>query len=399
MKILTLCTYPIKSPQHGGQFRVQNIVNAYRKWGYSVQVVGVLGSDAYELEDGFLAFPGNQELSRFIPNPFLMEDYALGRLFGSEDLFYSRLKRLISSPPDVIHVEQPWLFDFAARYRRENVPNAKIIYGSQNIECHLKRVILQFYFEEKVAQQGASLIEKVEIGAIEGADGIMCVSEGDAIWTKAQSTKPIALVPNGVKSWQASEAGRNEAAIHTKGLRYALYCASAHPPNVIGFFELFGGGFGSLKPDQKLVIAGSAGWSIAGDVRVHQSPKLAERVIPLGVVSQPCLEGLLDGAHCIVLPLTLGGGTNLKTAEAIFSGKYVIATSCATRGFERFIGSNGFYLADSASEFKRALRIAMNSPVLKLSAAEIESRRSVLWDNCFKEIPDFLELLVKGDKK
>jgi hypothetical protein len=32
------------------------------------------------------------------------------------------------------------------------------------------------------------------------------------------------------------------------------------------------------------------------------------------------LEGLLDGAQCIVLPLTQGGGTNLKTAEALWSG-------------------------------------------------------------------------------
>ena len=40
-----------------------------------------------------------------------------------------------------------------------------------------------------------------------------------------------------------------------------------------GFFEMFGGGFGSLAPDQSLVIAGAAGYVIASDVRLHQSAK------------------------------------------------------------------------------------------------------------------------------
>lgn len=175
---------------------------------------------------------------------------------------------------------------------------------------------------------------------------------------------------------------------------YALYCASAHPPNMTGFFDIFGGGFGSLKPDEKLIVAGGAGWAIAGDVRIHQSPKLAEKVVVAGLVSQSCLDGLLDGAHCIVLPLTQGGGTNLKTAEALWSGKYIVATTVAMRGFEDFIDDSAVFVADDPSEFKRNLRHVMGLEPLQLTPADCDKRKRVLWNECLKALPAFVERIA-----
>ena len=353
MHVLTLCTYPIKNPKHGGQLRVRSIVDAYRAAGNSVEIVGVLGSEQYETENGFLAFPGLAALSRIVPNPFLMEDYAIGELCASDESFYQRLVNLIHQAPDAIHIEQPWLYSFAMRYRNEFATKAKVIYGSQNVEYRLKREILASNVDVETARQWVDLVKQAELNAIYGADALVCVSEGDLNWVGGHTSRPVILAPNGVKSWQSTPEGRREAARHSQESTFALYCASAHPPNITGFFDLFGGGFGSLKPDEKLVIAGGAGLAIARDERIHHSSKLAEKVVVAGYVSQPCLEGLLDGAHCIVLPLTQGGGTNLKTAEALWSGKYIVATTVAMRGFERFIGASGILVADEPSAFKR----------------------------------------------
>jgi hypothetical protein len=394
MKILTLCTYPIKNPKHGGQLRVRNIVDTYRAEGHSVEVVGVLGSENYESEDGFLPFPGRNELSRIIPNPFLMEDYALGQLCATDDSVFLRLSGLIQKSPDVIHVEHPWLFAFALRCRDERFPSARLVYSSHNVEWMLKKEILVSYQGDDAAQIGVALIEAVEVNAVRGADAIVCVSEGDVNWTRTQTATPIVLAPNGVKPWQLTEDGRKESVTITNGYMYALYCASAHPPNMTGFFDMFGGGFGSLKPDEKLVVAGGAGPAIAGDVRVHQSANLAERIVVAGLVSQPCLEGLLDGAHCIVLPLTQGGGTNLKTAEALWSGKHMVATTVAMRGFERFIGAHGVFLADDPITFKRTLRQVMGLPPLTLSPEDVETRRTVLWESCLKPLSGLLASLA-----
>lgn len=386
MNILTLCTYPIANPKHGGQLRVRNIVDTYRAAGHHVEVVGVLGSENYEAEKGFCTFPGVSRLSAIIPNSILMEDYAIGRLFADDTKVYEQLASSIRTNPDVVHVEQPWLFAFACQYVKANAPNARIIYGSQNVEWRLKQEIVSSYFDAGIARQNADLIKGVELAAIAGADAVVCVSESDAEWVSSQTDKPVVVAPNGVKAWQTTEAGRKEAVTVTQGYRYALYCASSHLPNIAGFFDMFGGGFGSLKPDEKLLVAGGAGPSIAGDVRVHQSAKLAEKVVVAGMVSQPCLEGLLDGANCIVLPLTQGGGTNLKTAEALWAGKHIVATSVAMRGFERFIGASGVHLADDPATFKRALRVAMESEPLTLSAQEIDARRSMLWESCLKPL-------------
>lgn len=382
MNILVLCTYPIQNPRHGGQIRVHNIVNAFRADNHYVDVVGVLGSTSYEAEDGFVSFPGIDNLSKIIQNVFLMEDYAIGRLFAENDFFYSKLANQITKIPDVIYVEQPWLFAFAVRYSKMHRLKSKLIYGSQNIEYRLKYDIVSSYFDVETAHQYSELVKSIELDAVTFADNIICVSDSDKKTLFTEMGRLSILAPNGVSSWPKTAVKRIEAQKISKNYRYALYCASAHPPNMTGFFSMFGGGFGSLRPDEKLIVAGGASWAIAGDKRVHESAKLAEKVVVAGIVSQPCLEGLLDGTQCIVLPITQGGGTNLKTAEALWSGKYIVATTIAMRGFEQFIGEKGVYIADDATLFKQTLRCVMQMEPLQLSTDDIEARRVVLWSSC-----------------
>jgi hypothetical protein len=395
VNILIFCTYPINNPRHGGQLRVRNIVDSYRSAGHVVNVVGVLGSPDYEREEGFLSFPGMDQLSAIVVNPFLMEDYAIGELVVKSNEYYEKLISKVKISPDLIHVEQPWLFFAAQKFQRSSAPDAKIIYGSQNVEWRLKQEILSSYFDAKTVSSNASLIRAVELNAAASADAVVCVSEGDALWHKAQTGKTIVVAANGVKPWRSDLQGRKEAAAITQNNKYVLYCASGHPPNLTGFFNIFSGGFGSLKPDEVLVVAGGVGAAIKQDSRLQKSAKLAEKLVVAGVVSQACLDGLLDGAHCIALPLTQGGGTNLKTAEALWSGKHVVATSVAMRGFEQFIGQKGVQIADTPSQFKRAIRDAMAGTPIKLNSEELNFRRLVLWESCLRPLSALVENIYK----
>lgn len=401
MNILFLCIYPINNPRHGGQLRVRNIVDAYRAAGHKVQIIGVLSSDSYEREEGFLPFPSAKDLVKFVKNPFLMEDYAIGQLFATEKFLYQRLVSQVTVTPDVIHVEQPWLYRVAERFVYSKKPSPSLIYSSHNVEWKLKREILSGYFNKSHAEFCGELIRNLEVAAIRGADAVVCVSKSDVGWVKAQqsSEAEVILAENGVKAWCSTVADRSEAVAKVGNHRYALYCASAHPPNMTGFFEMFGGGFGSLKPDEKLVVAGGAGVSIEIDQRVHNSAQLYERLVPLGIVTQPCLEGLLDMAHCIVLPLTQGGGSNLKTAEALWSGKHIVATSVAMRGFESFVDQAGVHVADDPIAFKRALRMVMEMKPLQLSESEVVTRQKVLWQQCLNPLLEFVDKLGKETPK
>lgn len=393
MNILILCTYPINSPRHGGQLRVRNIVDSYRLAGHRVDVVGVLGSHEYENENGFLPFPGEVAISNYIKNPYLMEDYAIGRLFSEEDNHYDLLAKKIINKPEVIQIEHPWLFSFAKKYINEKKIHPLFIYSSHNIEWKLKKDIISSAMGDEVGLEYSEKIRVVEEEAISASQLISSVSENDSDWIKTITDKKVVVAPNGVSAWSLTEKGAREALTISENYRYALYCASAHPPNITGFFDIFSGGFGSLRPDEKLIIAGGAGWNIASDIRIHQSAILAEKTKVAGVVSLSCLHGLLSGAHCIVLPITQGGGTNLKTAEALWSGKHVLATSVAMRGFERFIDTPGVYIADSPIKFKQDLRRIMNMPPLRLSKVDQEERSTVLWETCLKSLVNEVNLL------
>lgn len=147
-----------------------------------------------------------------------------------------------------------------------------------------------------------------------------------------------------------------------------------------------------MNPRQRLVIAGGAGPAIMQDPRLSESAKLSERVIAPGLVPQSCLNGLLEEAQCIVLPLTQGG-TNLKTAEALWSGKYVLATKVAMRGFEKYYGANGVFVIDEPDAFKRKLRELMQIPSLSLRLEERNLRKDLLWENSIGSLPEFIKNL------
>ena len=101
---------------------------------------------------------------------------------------------------------------------------------------------------------------------------------------------------------------------------------------------------------------------------------------------EQCLQGLLEIAHTVGLPITHGGGTNLKTAEALWAGKHVVATTTAFRGFESFRTSPGVLVADEPSKFLAALRTTMAQAPNNLPRAEREKRKSVLWTETLKPL-------------
>lgn len=387
IKILTLSTYPVKQPAHGGQHRLHNIIQNYAMQGHDVQAVGVLGSESYSPEDGFVPFPGIDALSAYIENPFLMEDWAIGRLFGENDYFFESLAKEIRFRPDVIHVEQPWLFAFALRFNQKLLGGgARLVYGSANIEHELKSSIIKKYMGSVVAAACASKVLDIEIAALRDADLVACVSESDLLWSKAHARAECLLAANGVADRQVTRDGIKEANKISGHHKFALYCASGHPPNISGFFDFFGDGVGCIAPDQCLVVAGSAGPAILQDERAKRAAGLNRLIRSNGTVTEDCLQGLLHTSHAIILPITEGGGTNLKTAEALWAGKRIVGTPTAFRGFERFMDAPGVSIAEQRANFLQELQKAMTAHALVLDQEEKESRKSVLWGHSLKAL-------------
>lgn len=394
MRILTLTTYPFENPSHGGQHRIANIVRELASDGHEIDSIGVLGSDHYSPTQGFEAYPGMSPMTDYIRNPFLMDDWGIGRLFADNGQYFSALAAHAKGRYDVIFSEQPWLFRFAVRLsERQSGKKPILVYGSQNIEHRLKKSILSTYLDARSAEAGAKLVEATEREAIKLADAVVCVSESDRAWVKAQTTKEVILACNGVENRSVDDDAIAEANKFSGGRKFALYCASAHPPNMTGFFRYFGQGLGAISPAERLLIAGSAGPAIINDPRFHKAGNLDASCVSAGLVTESCLAGLLYNAHCIILPLSEGGGTNLKTAEALWSGRRIVGTTVAFRGFEEFISSPGVRIADEPPEFLAALRKTMSEEPLFLEKPEIERRKSVLWNRTLEPLVSYFRSL------
>jgi hypothetical protein len=393
MKIITLTTFPIQNPRTGGAHRVQNIVEFYRSLGHDVFPVGVMDEHAGAVLDGFVPFPPREELSTVAKELLLLEDLALGKLFANSDHYFAQLKARIPFIPDLIHVEHPWLFEFARRYAKTLSGRPPfLLYGSANVEHQLKYSLLADRISVSKAEHGRDLVLECEIEAIKNADGFCCVSEHDMAWASKISRVNVVLAPNGVKARDLTAEGIAKANKISQHRKFALYCASAHPPNMNGFFNIFSEGIGCIAPDEALIIVGSAGRHIVNDQRAHRVAGLQGRVIDAGEVDEICIQGLLETANTIVLPITSGGGTNLKTAEALWAKKRIVATTIAMRGFETFSSQSGVAIENDPAKFQRALFEAMNSPVLQLPANEANSREQVLWKSTLAPLKKLLNL-------
>lgn len=389
LNILTVSTYPFEEPLHGGQHRIANIVRELVEHGHRVSSIGVLGSEGYPPTAGFEPYPGLNSLRAYIDSPFLMDDWAIGKLFANDPRYFSALARHATDHYDLIFVEQPWLFDFARKLVQQQAGRKPtLVYGSQNVESQLKLSILGAYLDAGSAKKGAALVEATEREAIKFADLLVCVSESDRDWIAAQTQKDVIVACNGVGNRLVDAAAIIAANRYSGGHRFALYCASAHPPNLTGFFNFFGQGLGALSPSDRLVIAGSAGPAIVEAPWFHRAGNLANNCVTPGSISEACLSGLLHTAHCIILPLTEGGGTNLKTAEALWAAKHIVGTTVAFRGFEEFMDAPGVRIANNPADFLAALRDTMLSPPLKLDENEIERRKSVLWSRRLAPLVD-----------
>ena len=167
--------------------------------------------------------------------------------------------------------------------------------------------------------------------------------------------------------------------------RYLLFVASAHPPNGAGFVELVLGGVARLRPSERVVVAGSVCSLIGERFRDNDPSTLGrDRLLLLGEVSPFTLDCLIENATGMLLPITYGGGSNLKTAEALLAGRPIVATAKAFRGCEAFTDTPGVIIAETEEAFSAAMRRVLSGDVP--SPPKDERLGSIVWDQTLQPI-------------
>lgn len=392
--ILIIGTYPIKNPQHGGQKRLDAICREYKKAGFTIRYIAVFHKPFYADYGTYdIALPANRE-AEINSSPFTGDIVCGDAIYNDNYVKAKMVKALNDFKPGIIHMEQVFPYIGLKPLLTELKIRPKIIFGSQNIEYTMKEEMLNSlgYPKEFVAEK-TKMIFETEASLSKEADLVAAVSEGDLKEHIKLGAHQTVLAPNGIYKTSASkESGYYwRTKFSELGVsKIVLFVGSAHPPNWVGFQDMVGRGLGFINADTRIVFAGSISeyaQSQIANLRYDLGAATFEkRAYFAGRLSEDKLTGLLEIADVILLPITEGGGSNLKTAEAITTAKKIVATDYAFRGFEELKHLPNIYTAMNPQAFRAAIIAALNAEVIERSPEERILAKRVLWPNCLQDL-------------
>lgn len=368
--LLVLSTYPILRPRHGGQLRSAALMVEYKKAFRKVIRTAVFNSSVYTTKEyGRTDIPSPEDLTQEIVNNTELEAWILGESPITSVHVREQITELIEKlNPEAIVFEQPFLYLGMKELISALKLDIPLIYSSQNVESEMMREIfrnqqLQTRFEIELNE-----LEAIELALTKRAVGTIAVSDEDANDFRNLGANNLIVQGNGASQLKSSFLKRLRVRRVMKKLGvsfYALYVGSSHRPNIEGFIELLGTRLGYLPSDSMIFLAGDIARGLQPEVEKIDpvwGKLMWAKVFNWDRVSEKTLSALIEEANCILLPMTSGGGSNLKTAEALLAGKRVVATPFAFRGFSELVPQQLFVKASSNPEgFKDDLIAALKS--------------------------------------
>jgi glycosyltransferase involved in cell wall biosynthesis len=356
-RLLQISTYPTLAPRHGGQRRAHQIGRALERAGHEVRRVAAYDFAPYHGQPSEPAIDLGRLPPPTHPAAWLFEG---ARALAQDPMELAAFSRLCE-PADAIVLEEVWLWPVVRTLPGVRSGALPVIYSGHNIEAPVFARSMRGFGHPRAEEYGAEVAAmEAELAGI--AAGASAVTDADARALRRLGARRVVVAPNGVEARDRSHlAGAIPEAL-AREHRFLLFVASAHPPNASGVPDLFMALLTVLRPLERLVVAGGVchllrEWLQGGPTHLARG-----RLILMGELSDFCLDGLFANAAAIVLPLRDGGGSNLKTAEALYSRLPMVATSTAMRGFEDYVGDPGVVVTDEPSAFAAAVRDVLDTP-------------------------------------
>ena len=401
--VLLLSVYPLQRPLNGGQVRLAEIASQYRDAGWRVHSIAVYDDELYGAKDvgpDDIPFPAASAYrlhrGRNIP---LTIDFLAGRFAASDDGGFPQIRERIRDRIDVIHMEQPWLLPLAERLLRDSrhCAGAATIYGSQNIEAPLKKAMLaraQIECDDELMRE----IEAVEERAVRECDLVLAVTYKDMAVLESMGARKILLAPNGVRPWNATQERLQYWKARLPSAPWLLYIGSAYAPNLTGFLDCVGDSLACIPEGSQLVVAGAVSAPLHEALtRPHVRDINLPRLTVLSTLSDEDLAAVKTLAHAFLSPITIGGGSNLKMAEALYARKPVICTTTSLRGFEEFAAFPDVVVANHREEFHAAITRTLTHPASSAGQARHAMLYEQLaWKNCLSGLPGAAMRLLKA---
>lgn len=252
---------------------------------------------------------------RFFPSIWFRSS-GLKDFYGKSLRVFYKYRKLIAQAhdnvqeADMIVFEHPWMYTLFKSMIR---PSQLVVYSSHNIEW-------QMIYEASDCDDGRHQTERylkvLENDLTSRADLVIACTENDASYYKKQNAKKVVVIPNGSK-YRSIE-----------GQKSVLVASSDHKPNVDSLIQ-FLEDFDSSIYVNFLIVGGICDF-ITEDV----ISKFGDKIILFGECPDCTLNFLYSKCDSVLLPIVTGGGSNIKTAEALSLDKTIFATDFAMRGFD-----------------------------------------------------------------
>jgi len=379
-KILQLCTYVPEERDAGGKMRAFEIKRALRRR-YEVETLSFTWSPGVSKDKMNYVL----DFQRFssIGGNHIIGDLGISHYLSHDQETWSRIKNDVNSfAPDAVLLEQPYLYPvFAALKEQGIIRNLPLIYSSHNIELPMKRKIFEGLFKPGTYDPLLRGIHDLETRSIRESSLVFAVSPGDKSHIDGLRGKQDTLVlPNG--HWPPTRNGRFqfwERLLGDSNITNWFFVGSAHPPNISGLNVLF-----SALPEKKshwrIIVAGSVANALGDWVN---------RVEWLTAIKNPSnedIDSILLQCSGVILPIWGGGGSNLKTAQALLSGRPIIGTQYAFRGFESHSGGDEIHIRETPEEFAETLMNHKPGCVSPRPGVE-----HLMWDHILKDVTARIE--------
>lgn len=392
MRILILGPWAVARARHGGQIRAASIIDAYTERGHDVMFMGVYDPTNVPLADtGLHDVPIDSTVMAYIGQSGKPWEISLWQAFADVPASYSVFETAVRKfRPDVVQFEEPYLWPVVKMLRdRGELAQARLVHSSYNFETVYRRVLARIS-----GNTNREILEHVanqEIEIARECDLVLTVSDDDANSFRSLGTRHVVVARNGSRRIEPTQQALAAVDAYLGDAGFALFVSSAHPPNAEGLLE-----FTKAMRDRlpgKLVICGAVYKLLDSAQKTHRIIQDAEI---MGMVGPDVLAALLARASVILLPKTSGGGSNLKTSEALLANRPVVASSLAFAGFEGWRALSGVEIADEPSLFWQSVTRKLASSPASYSTQLDARREELLWSACLAPMIDSVEKVVAG---
>jgi hypothetical protein len=355
---ILLSTFPFMLPRHGGQIRMYKTLKYLEQKGHNLLNISFYEPGAYSracIGKHDISLPHKDDwkfYKGFQSN--LINDFVTGEhVYQNKSHYLNLIKEKISDNLGYIYVEHPWLFKFAEFVVSELNTNTKIILGYPNIEYQLKEKIFETY--KIINKSILSEIKLAEFYAIKKSDLIFLVSKVEYEFCSQilfNDKNKLVYSRNGFEPLKPIDEKSLKKLTKILPQKFIFYIGSGHPPNFSNIKDFLGDCLGFLPPDVKLVVAGGVAQHVYHAFTSDENFLINQsRLLLLDEITDADLNTLRHLAHIIILPIGYGGGSALKTAEAIGSNSFVVSNDVGLRDFEVFVDSEKVFLCKNKESF------------------------------------------------